>query len=168
MIFSSALQRDAVHNSSSGRGRGRARGRGRGRGRGSQTVERETTAQYEKFEDDPDDSEHDEKLDQSLRWIDNGAETKEWKENILAVKSEEVPIRNFDLNMDLDENGDSTTTAAVPASSSAEPIPEIKPEEYPDWSESEMKNIAIDPVQLANLSRRIDEDEDEEDYDEEG
>ena len=172
MIFSSALQRDAVHNSSSGRGRGRARGRGRGRGRGSQTVERETTAQYEKFEDDPDDSEHDEKLDQSLRWIDNGAETKELKENILAVKSEEVPIRNFDLNMDLDENGDSTTTAAVPASSSAEPIPEIKPEEYPDWSESEMKNIAIDPVQLANLSRRIDEDEDEdedeEDYDEEG
>nr|POE49942.1 dr1-associated corepressor [Quercus suber] len=122
----------------------------------------------EGFEDDPDDSEHDEKLNQSLERLDNGSETKEWKENILAVKSEEAPVRNFDLNMDLDENGDSTTAAAVPASSSAEPIPEIKPEEYPDWSESEMKNIAIDPVRLANLSRRIDEDEDEEDYDEEG
>lgn len=40
---------------------------------------------------------------------------------------------------------------------------ETKPEEYPCWSIPGMANI--DPVQLANMSKRLDEDE--EDYDEE-
>lgn len=128
-------------------------------------VERETAAQFEKLEDDPDIS----KNNQSLERLDNGVEAKELEENILGGKSGEGPIRNFDLNLDLNDDGDSATLAAAPAaSSSAEPIPETKHEEYPGWSVSDMEKMAIDPIQLANLSRRIDEDEDEEDYDEEG
>lgn len=49
--------------------------------------------------------------------------------------------------------------------SSAETATEAKHEEYPGWSLSEMDRMAIDPVQLAQLNSRIDE---EEDYDEEG
>lgn len=119
-------------------------------------------AQFEKLEDDPDIS----KNNQSLERLDNGAEAKGLEENILGEKSGEGPIRNFDLNLDLNGDGDSAAVAAAPASSSAEPIPETKHEEYPGWSVSDMENMAIDPIQLANLGRRIDEDE--EDYDEEG
>ena len=50
--------------------------------------------------------------------------------------------------------------------SSAGPISEPKHEEYPGWSLADVDRMAIDPLQLANLSRRLDEDE--EDYDEEG
>ena len=140
-------------------------------------VEREMAAQFEKLEDDPDIS----KNNQSLERLDNGAEAKELEENILGDKSGEGPIRNFDLNLDLNDDGNSTAlaaasasssaepipeSAAAPASSSAEPIPVTKHEEYPGWSVSDMEKMAIDPIQLANLSRRIDEDE--EDYDEEG
>jgi hypothetical protein len=140
-------------------------------------VEREMVAQFEKLEDDPDIS----KNNRSLERLDNGAEAKELEENILGDKSGEGPIRNFDLNLDLNVDGNSTALAAAsasssaepiperaaaPASSSAEPIPETKHEEYPGWSVSDMEKMAIDPIQLANLSRRVDEDE--EDYDEEG
>lgn len=40
---------------------------------------------------------------------------------------------------------------------------ETKPEEYPGWSISDLGNI--DPMQLASMGKRLDEDE--EDYDEE-
>ncbi|KAM1811727.1 hypothetical protein ACFX12_028329 [Malus domestica] len=50
--------------------------------------------------------------------------------------------------------------------SSAGPISEPKHEEYLGWSLADVDRMAIDPLQLANLSRRLDEDE--EDYDEEG
>ena len=52
-----------------------------------------------------------------------------------------------------------------PTSSSLNPTAELKHEEYPGWSLDEMDKMAIDPIQLANLNRTIDEDE--EDYDEE-
>ncbi|EXB97276.1 hypothetical protein L484_024137 [Morus notabilis] len=42
----------------------------------------------------------------------------------------------------------------------------MKHEEYPGWSLADVDNMAIDPLQLANLNRRLDEDD--EDYDEEG
>ena len=58
------------------------------------------------------------------------------------------------------ENRDSTTSVA-PASPTTDSIPEKK-EEYPGWSLSEIEKMAIDPIELANLNRGIDE----EDYDE--
>ncbi|KAG2670944.1 hypothetical protein I3760_14G110200 [Carya illinoinensis] len=124
--------------------------RGRDCGQGSRTVESVVAAHSEKFEDDSEISKHNQEV------------------QILAGKGEDAPIRNFDLNVVLDENGDSTTVAAGSGGSSAEPVPEMKHDEYLGWSLSDLEKMAIDPIQLANLSRRIDEDEDEEDYDEEG
>lgn len=94
--------------------------------------------------------------------------------NISAAKfpSEVVaPARNFDLNIDLNESVESTPIASEAPSSStaaaaAAPPPEVKHEEIPGWSLSEMEKMAIDPIQLANLNRGLDEEE--EDYDEEG
>ncbi|KAG6679046.1 hypothetical protein I3842_14G111200 [Carya illinoinensis] len=137
---------EADHTTSSGRGR----------------VGAEVEIMGKKFEDDSEISKH----NQGLERLNNGAETKDLKEQILADKGEDAPIRNFDLNVVLDENGDSTTVAAGSGSSSAEPVPETKHAEYLSWSLSDMGKMAIDPIQLANSSRRIDEDE--EDYDEEG
>ncbi|KAJ7960479.1 Dr1-associated corepressor like [Quillaja saponaria] len=87
----------------------------------------------------------------------------EMKESVPG--STEVPVRNFDLNVDLDENGNSPTlSSVVPSSSPAKPVLELRHEDYPGWSLSDMEKMAIDPIQLANLHGRIDEDE--EDYDE--
>ncbi|XP_042958177.1 uncharacterized protein LOC122293759 [Carya illinoinensis] len=122
--------------------------RGRDCGQGSRTVESVVAAHSEKFEDDSEISKHNQEV------------------QILAGKGEDAPIQNFDLNVVLDENGDSTTVAAGSGGSSAEPVPEMKHDEYLGWSLSDLEKMAIDPIQLANLSRRIDEDE--EDYDEEG
>ncbi|XP_040994344.1 uncharacterized protein LOC121240887 [Juglans microcarpa x Juglans regia] len=94
------------------------------------------------------------------------AKTQDLKEQILPGKAEEAPIGNFDLNVVLDENGDLATVAAGSAISSPEPVPEMKHDEYHRWSLSDMEKMAIEPIQLASLSRKIDEDE--EDYDEEG
>ncbi|XP_040993573.1 dr1-associated corepressor-like [Juglans microcarpa x Juglans regia] len=158
--FKRTRMQEACHSISSGRGRGRVRGRGCGRG--SRTVEQEVTAHSGKFEDDSEISKH----NQGLERLNNGVETEDSKEQILASKGEEAPIRNFDLNVVLDENGDLETVAAGSGSSCAEPVPETKHDEYHGWSLPDMEKMAIDPIQLANFSRRIDEDE--EDYDEEG
>ncbi|XP_022730458.1 dr1-associated corepressor-like [Durio zibethinus] len=139
-------------------GRGRGRGTGRGRGRGSQITKRDTSAQCEKFEDDLDISYFQEKHTLSCERLDDEAEPEELKKHNPAGKNIEAPVRNFDLNADLDENGDSTTSIA-PATT--DNIPEK--EQLPGWSLSEIENMAIDPIELANLSREIDE----EDYDEE-
>nr|CAD1821966.1 unnamed protein product [Ananas comosus var. bracteatus] len=53
-------------------------------------------------------------------------------------------------------------STATPAS---ETVNDIKNEEYPGWSISDMKNMAIDPVQFALSHQRLDEEE--EDYDNE-
>lgn len=88
------------------------------------------------------------------------------KENILDGKSAQAPVHDFDLNVDLDENGESKTLlVAAPPSSTVKPTPEMK-FELPGWSLADVEKMDIDPIQLAISNRRIDEDE--EDYDEEG
>ena len=146
----------------------RGRGRPRGRGRGGRTLERDTARHHDKFEDDPDMSKYNDQYDQTLETLHDRAEPEQPKENVSGDTNAEAPIRNFDLNVDLNENGDSTTpSASVPVASPAKSaIPELKHEEYPGWSLAEMERMAIDPIQLANLNRRIDEED--EDYDEEG
>ena len=91
-------------------------------------------------------------------------------------KPAEVVVRNFDLNLNPDPDDDMdeiSTPTPIPTGSSSKSvseekiksISEEKIEEYPGWSLSDMEKMAIDPIQLANLSKRIDEDM--EDYDEE-
>lgn len=93
-------------------------------------------------------------------------ESEEDKQDCPVSKPAEVAIRNFDLNMNPDENMDSssTSTIPVPAGSSGKSMSEEKHEEYPGWFLSDVEKMSIDPMQLANLDRRIDEDV--EDYDE--
>ncbi|KAI3746543.1 hypothetical protein L6452_08977 [Arctium lappa] len=85
-----------------------------------------------------------------------------------------TPIHNFDLNLDLDENGDTPpvgsstdrhTICAPPVGPSANPTLEMKAGEYPGWSMVDVENMAIDRMKLANLNNRVDEED--EDYDEE-
>lgn len=109
----------------------------------------------EKFEDENIDNKH----NQDPERLNNGSEPEKLKENSLVEKSAEVAVRNFDLNVDLNENYDSSAPTMKPA-------PEMKHEEYPGWSISDMEKMAIDPIQLATLNQRIDDEE--EDYDEEG
>ncbi|RZC46804.1 hypothetical protein C5167_039751 [Papaver somniferum] len=173
------ISHETGHNSSSGRGRGRSRGRGRGRGR--PLVDRESI-RLEKCEGDPDMSpQHDNQNPETIS-PDNGIEPRESADNMTTFgNTSDTEIRNFDLNVVLDDSGtnqlvrsDSGTTAAPSATAastsgpatSAEPPPEIKQhEEYPGWSISDMDKMSIDPLQLAQLnSKRLDE---EEDYDEE-
>ncbi|WRX31701.1 Transcription factor CBF/NF-Y/archaeal histone domain - like 10 [Theobroma cacao] len=143
-------------------GRGRGRGRGRRRGRGSKTAERETATHCEKFEDDPDISHCQERHTLSIQRLDDREEPDELKNHNSVGKNVEAPAGSFDLNVDLNENRDSTISVA-PASPITDSIPE-KQEEYPGYSFSEIEKMAIDPIELANLNRGIDE----EDYDEEG
>lgn len=92
----------------------------------------------------------------------------------------EHPVHDFDLNVELDFDSYYMETlsptiaptpppptvlalAQAPASASVEPMSDEKHEEYPGWSLSEVENMAIDPIQLANFNSGIDEDE--EDYD---
>jgi len=123
--------------------------------------------------------------------MDNGSESKESvKENNIASDAASQAERNFDLNAEVNDSEDAkaaaapaaTTAAAAPSAAtaaaapaaataaapslSAEPAAETNHEEYPGWSLSEMDKMAIDPLKLAQLSTRLDEEE--EDYDEEG
>ncbi|KAL0289627.1 UNVERIFIED_CONTAM: hypothetical protein Sangu_2609600 [Sesamum angustifolium] len=82
-----------------------------------------------------------------------------------APRENPLDKRNFDLNTGLDEASDkmaSTAAAVVAPTPSAGPS-DVKGEEYPGLSE--MDRMAIDPVHLAQLSSRLDEED--EDYDEE-
>jgi hypothetical protein len=93
-------------------------------------------------------------------------ESEEVKHCSPVRKPAEVFVRNFDLNMDPDEDMDLISTPTpIPTGSSSKSISEEKVDEYPGWSLSDMEKMAIDPIQLANLNKRIDEDM--EDYDEE-
>lgn len=158
------MQPELGHSGS--RVRVRGRGRGRRRRQGSRKADKETIAT--KFEDTrSDDSEED------------LVEPEEVKETVSLGKKSEVFVRNFDLNMDLDENGElPAITTAMPVDSPANMMTELKHEsspanmttefkneEIPEWSFSYVENVDIDPMQLVNLHRRLDEDD--EDYDEE-
>ncbi|CAN4120062.1 unnamed protein product [Withania somnifera] len=164
---------ETANNSGSGRGRGR--GRGKGRGRGARSVEKaDSNVHREKFEDPAADVSHqkdDEKPKQNdERMVDYVAEPAAAdSKNISAAKCPEVvPTRNFDLNIDLNESVESIPipSEAAPLSSTAPQPPEVKHEEIPGWSLSELEKMDIDPIQLANLNKGLDEEE--EDYDEEG
>ena len=108
--------------------------------------------------------------------MDNGSEVKELsKENIATADGANPAARSFDLNANVDDNEDTKATAAAATAaaaaaaapaSSAGPTTETRHEEYPGWSLSDVDKMAIDPLQLAHLSKRLDEED--EDYDEEG
>ena len=111
--------------------------------------------------------------------MDNGSEAKELsKENIATADGANPAARSFDLNANVDDNEDTKATAAAATAaaaaaaaaaapaSSAGPTTETRHEEYPGWSLSDVDKMAIDPLQLAHLSKRLDEED--EDYDEEG
>lgn len=105
--------------------------------------------------------------------MDNSSEAKELsKENVTVTDGSNPTARNFDLNANVDDNDDrkaaaaaAAAAAAVAHASSAGPTTETRHEELPGWSLSDMDKMAIDPLQLAHLSSRLDEEE--EDYDEE-
>lgn len=127
-------------------------------------MERERAAQDGKLEDEPDIVHHNDKHSPNLGRLDKDYVPEDLKDNIPAGRNLRTPVHDFDLNLDLDENGETKTVlASVPASSSTKPIPELKHEEVPGWSLADIEGMDIDPIQLANLNTRIDE----EDYDEE-
>lgn len=105
--------------------------------------------------------------------IDNNTfESKEPpKENTKAPDVPNLEVRNFDLNTGLDETADKIATSAPPAGPSLSAGPssmgptEVRKEEFPSWSVSEVDGMAIDPLHLARLGSRLDEED--EDYDEE-
>ncbi|EEF39141.1 negative cofactor 2 transcriptional co-repressor, putative [Ricinus communis] len=168
--YNRSIMHEVTHTSTSGRGRGRGRVRGRSRGRdcrrGSRATKGERAAQHEEFEDEVDISHDDDNLSPIIERLDNLDEPEDFKGDIPASKSTQMPIHDFDLNVDLDENGQSKTLfSAGPISSSAKSIPEMKHEELSSWSLADSEKMDIDPIHLAYLNRRIDEAE--EDYDEE-
>lgn len=84
----------------------------------------------------------------------------------MGGKNADISPRNFDLNVDLNENGNSTPVLAGGTSNSrTNAALEMKHEEIPGWSLDDVEGMTIDPIQLANIHRRIDEEE--EDYDDE-
>ncbi|KAJ1428304.1 hypothetical protein SESBI_09035 [Sesbania bispinosa] len=99
--------------------------------------------------------------------VDNGPESKELsKENTAVTEESAQSLRNIDLNANLNENEDKNACTAAQASLPEPATTEIKHEEIPGWSLSDVDKMAIDTMQLANLGSRLEEDE--EDYDEEG
>lgn len=102
---------------------------------------------------------------QSNESPENVPESEEAKQSFPVSKPIEVAVRNFDLNMNPDEDMDSSSAPTpVQTGSPGKSKSEEKHEEYPGWSLSDVEKMAIDPIQLANLNRKIDEDM--EDYDE--
>nr|XP_043630533.1 dr1-associated corepressor-like [Erigeron canadensis] len=143
------LKTDVLPETSHANGGGRGRRGGRGRGRISR-VEREANADKQK---------------QTLDSIED-SDSKDSHISAAGKTKDTVNVRNFDLNLDLDENGEAIpilTTPATPVVLSPPPTVEMIPVEYPGWSLADVEKMAIDPVHFANYSV----DEDEEDYDEE-
>ncbi|GLT58725.1 hypothetical protein SLA2020_315950 [Shorea laevis] len=156
------LWQDATSNNKRSRNeRGRGRVRGHGQGRGRRTVERETVPQHEKFEDESNISYQQETNGLDRHRLDNERELDESKESVQANNSLQTPVRNFDLNVGLDENGYSIIPVAAPPCPIKKIIPEFKHEECPGWPFSEIDKMGIDPTQLANFSRRTDDDEED-------
>lgn len=98
--------------------------------------------------------------------MDNNSKSSEPLTEDVKVVEGGSDSRNFDLNAGVDEGSDkmaSTATAVVASTTSTGPS-DAKGEEYPGIAE--VDRMAIDPVHLAQLGSRLDEEE--EDYDEEG
>ncbi|KAG6432726.1 hypothetical protein SASPL_104311 [Salvia splendens] len=86
---------------------------------------------------------------------------------ITGGKDADKAVFTFDLNVELDENGDSILlNDGTPSDSSEKPSPGTRHEDIPGWSLDNMEMLAFDVIQLASLKKRMDEED--EDYDEEG
>lgn len=141
------MQQQTIHTNGSGRGGRRGRGRPRKADR-----EAAFTSEWDlKFPQGNDDNNVSK---ENLKDVDS-------KENHIANTVNPTPVRNFDLNLDLDENGD--TTPMLAGGASAKPNHKLKPEEYPGWSVADVEKLAIYPIKLANFNRTVDEEY--EDYD---
>ncbi|KAJ6694829.1 HISTONE-LIKE TRANSCRIPTION FACTOR CCAAT-RELATED [Salix koriyanagi] len=157
---------------------------GRGRGRGARNIERESSSRDLDPESCTTAQPSIENNSDPGLVMDNGSESKESvKENNRVSDTTNQPERNFDLNAEVNDNegakaaaaaaaaaaatatATTTTTSSAPGSSAETAAAETNHEEYPGWSLSEMDKMAIDPLQLAQLGKGLDE---EEDYDEEG
>lgn len=133
-----------------GRGRGRGSGRGLGRPR---KVDREAPFMA---------------ATNSEKHQLNAIEDVDSKANHLAIASKTVdpnpPVRNFDLNLDLDENGDTPLASLAPVTPGASSVKPttlgMKSEEYPGQS------MVFDPIKLANLNSMVDDEEDDYDVEE--
>ncbi|XP_075507398.1 uncharacterized protein LOC142544221 isoform X1 [Primulina tabacum] len=151
-------QHESCHPSNSGRGRGK--GRGRGRGRPSKATEKDTS-QHE--------VESVSTTTQTIKVIlsprlpvENISDSKESpadKAKVVDIVHSQ-PDKNLDLNAGVDEFSEKSAPTADAATVFGPS--DWKSEEYPGLSETD--RMAIDPVHLAQLSSRLDEDE--EDYDE--
>ena len=147
-----------------GRGRGRGRCRPRGTGRGGERG----SSRNDRFEDDPGTSpQHNDNKPHDLQFSEEGLDAREQKEIIVGnIRNTGSVVHNFDLNLGLDENGD--TSEAAPTATLSAPATdhhEMKHEEYAGWPLSDMDKMRIDPLELSLLNNRIDEEE--EDYDNE-
>lgn len=153
--------------STRGRGRGRGRGRPRGSGRGGER----DSARFDRVEDDPGTSpQHNiESLPHDSKLPEEASDVRAEKETLTVANSNRSGIvHNFDLNLDLDDNGNASAATSTAASEPAlEPVSashhEMKDEGYAGWPLSEMDRMAMDPVKLSILNNRIEEEE--EDYD---
>lgn len=121
---------------------GRQRGGGRGR------PPRRHIA-IDKYKDDPDIFVNScGKYTDDTERLDDGAGT---------IGAEETThVRNFDLNVPLDENGEHMKPFAPPqASSSSHGCAETNHQEYPGWSPSDIESLAVGTMNLTNLSGGI-------------
>lgn len=98
--------------------------------------------------------------------MDDDLESKEMpKENANVSDGGNPAVQTVDTKDEMGENVDKSSNAAAAAPSSSVGPSEGKSEDYPGWPLSEMDRMAFDPLHLAQLNKRLDEDE--EDYDEE-
>ncbi|KAL6568900.1 hypothetical protein OROHE_003641 [Orobanche hederae] len=158
---------ETIQTSSNGRSRGRGRGRGKGCGRGSQASHPESVDQHENLEDDPYFSNQGGKNQiEDIERLSVVADTTA-DSIITARKDADKPVVTFDLNVQLNEDGESTLVlVGAPSNSSEKPSPVTIHEDIHGWSFGNMERLAIDAVQLASLNDRMSEAD--EDYDEEG
>ena len=102
-----------------------------------------------------------------MKFSEEGLDAKEQKETIDGNSSNTGSVvHNFDLNLGLDENGD--TSEATPTATLSAPATdrhETNHEEYAGWPLYDMDKMRIDPLKLSSLNTRIEEEE--EDYDNE-
>ncbi|PWA93642.1 Histone-fold [Artemisia annua] len=67
-----------------------------------------------------------------------------------AMTVDPTPVRNFDLNLDLDVNGNTPPVSApvTPAGLASKVTFEMIAKEYPGWSLADVEKMATDPIKL--------------------
>lgn len=172
LVRAFSQQHEAAGHSGGGRGWGRGRGRGRGP-RGARGVDRDAS-HYDKYEDDPGNSPRhsDRPPHMKSETMDDSLSARKSKETTVSSSNTGAAVQNFDLNLDVDENGDistatvtATASATTTATTTSSETNHAMKHEYPGWSLADMAKMTIDPIQFALSNRRLDEEE--EDYDNE-